>query len=442
MGKGVLGEPPGGRVAGQAVDLAGLLADAGLRRTSEGRLELEQVDLEELARAVGTPAYVYNADAIRRRYLALDDAFASLPHRLHYAVKANGNLAILDLLRRLGSGADIVSVGEMARVLKAGFAPERVVFSGVGKTRPELEAAAAAGLGSINVESLDELDQLGGIAESLGRAVRVGIRFNPDVTAQTHPYISTGGSGMKFGVPSDQVREAIAILTARPRLELVTVAIHLGSQILDVHPYQEGLTRLRALLDEVRGLGVPTVRSLDIGGGLGIRYAGEEPPSARDLADAIIPLMQGTGLALHLEPGRFLVGSAGLLLTRVAYRKHSGGKIFVVVDAGMTELVRPSRYDAYHHIVEVVPRPGAPVPSDVVGPVCETGDFLALGRPLPPVQPGDLLAVLGAGAYGSVMGSTYNGRPRPPEVLVAGDSFRIVRRREAIEDLFAGESLS
>jgi diaminopimelate decarboxylase len=423
------------------VDLAGLLADAGLRRTPEGRLELEQVDLEELARAVGTPAYVYNADAIRRRYLALDRAFGSLPHRIHYAVKANGNLAILGLFRQLGAGADIVSAGEMARVFKAGFAPEQVVFSGVGKTRQELAAAAAAGLGSINVESLDELDQLGGIAESLGRAVRVGIRFNPDVTADTHPYISTGGSGIKFGVPADQVREAITILTARPRLELVTVAIHIGSQILDVHTYQEGVARLLSLLDQVRGLGVPTVRSLDIGGGLGIRYAGEDPPSAQDFAEAIIPLVQGSGLALHLEPGRFLVGSAGLLLTRVAYRKLSGGKIFVVVDAGMTELVRPSRYEAYHHIVEVMRCPGELVPSDVVGPVCETGDFLALDRPLPPVQPGDLLAVLGAGAYGSVMGSTYNGRPRPPEVLVAGNTFRIVRRRETLEDLYSGESL-
>jgi len=441
LGQSVLGGSPGGRTAEVEVDLAGLLTDAGLRRTPEGRLELEQVDLEEVARAVGTPAYVYDADAIRRRYAALDRAFASVPHRIHYAVKANGNLAILGLFQRLGAGADIVSIGEMARAFTAGFAPDLVVFSGVGKTRLELEAAAAAGLGSINVESIEELDQLGAIAESLGRTVRVGLRFNPDVTADTHPYISTGGSGIKFGVPSDQVAAAVAMLAERPKLQLVTVAIHIGSQILDVRTYQEGMTRLRALLDEVRGLGVHTVTALDIGGGLGVRYAGEDVPSAEDLAEAIIPLVQGTGLALHLEPGRFLVGSAGLLLTRVAYRKQSGGKIFVVVDAGMTELVRPSRYDAYHHIVEVVQRPGALVRSDVVGPVCETGDFLALDRPLPPVQPGDLLVVLGAGAYGFVMGSTYNGRPRPPEVLVAGDRFRVVRRRETIEDLFLGECL-
>jgi diaminopimelate decarboxylase len=232
----------------------------------------------------------------------------------------------------------------------------------------------------------------------------------------------------------------VALVRSQPRLELVTLAIHIGSQILEVGPYRDGVKRLVDLLAAVRVAGVETVRSLDIGGGLGIRYADEDPPSAADLAGAIVPLLAPLGIAVHVEPGRFLVGSAGALLTRVIYRKQSGGKVFVIVDAGMTELVRPSRYGAYHHIVEVTERPGPLAPADVVGPVCETGDFLAIDRPLPPLRPGDLLAVLGAGAYGFVMGSTYNARPRPPEVLVDGGQWRLVRRRETIEELYAGES--
>ncbi len=372
----------------------------------------------------------------------LDEAFAGVPHRIHYAVKANANLAVLRLFRDLGAGADIVSIGEAARCLAAGFAPGDVVFSGVGKTIEELDQAARLGLGSINVESLEELDSLGGISSRLQRPVRVGIRFNPDVTAETHPYISTGQSGIKFGVPADQLADAIALVRSHQGLELVTIAIHIGSQILDVAPYQAGARRLADLVTAARLAGGNTIRSVDLGGGVGIRYANESPPSAAALAAAVLPELAPLGLTIHLEPGRFLAGSAGLLLTRVTYRKLSGGKVFVVVDAGMTELVRPSRYGAYHHIVQVNARPGPEAPVDVVGPVCETGDFLAIDRPLPPIAPGQLLAVLGAGAYGAVMGSTYNARPRPPEVMVEGASWRVVRRRETIEELYAGESVS
>jgi diaminopimelate decarboxylase len=309
-------------------------------------------------------------------------------------------------------------------VLAAGFPPGQVVFSGVGKRADELELAAESGLGSINAESLEELAHLGRLADRLGRSIRVGVRFNPDVTADTHPFISTGQSGIKFGIPADQAGEVAALLAGCPGLELVTIAIHLGSQVLSLEPYQEGARRLVALLAELRSLGIGTIAALDIGGGF---------------AAAVLPLLRPAGLAVHLEPGRFLVGAAGILLTRVLYRKQAGGKTFVVVDAGMTELVRPSRYAAYHHIVPARARPGQPAPVDVVGPVCETGDFLALDRPLPPVEPGDVLAVLGSGAYGFAMASQYNARPRPPEILIEDGGPRVVRRRETVEDLLHGE---
>lgn len=437
-------EPGGGRlgqgVLGPAVDRALLLEEAGLVRDGAGRLRLEQVDLTALAVAVDTPAFVYAAGTMRRRYADLTAAFAGVPHRIHYAVKANGNLAVLRLFRDLDAGADIVSAGELARCLAAGFPSERIVFSGVGKTTAELEAAVAARLGSINVESLDELDRLGAIAGRSARDVPIGIRWNPDVTADTHPYISTGQRGIKFGVPGDQVEEAVALLDRHPRLHLVTLAVHVGSQLLAVEAHRAAAERLVALWQAVRQAGIGTVRALDLGGGFGIRYGAERPPSPAEFAAEVVPVLAPTGLTVHLEPGRLLVGSAGVLLTRVLYRKHAGGKTFVVVDAGMTELVRPSRYDAYHDIVEVAPRAGAETPVDVVGPVCETGDFLALDRLLPPVEPGDLLVVLGAGAYGAVMGSSYNARPRPPEILVDGARWGVARARETAEDLMRGET--
>ncbi|HEV8176775.1 MAG TPA: diaminopimelate decarboxylase [Gemmatimonadales bacterium] len=443
MGEGVLSgrAAAGQRGSGTASPTELLFADAGLVRRGSG-LYLGDVSLTDIAKEVGTPAYVYNAEAIRGRYRALDGALGSLPHRICFAVKANSNLGILRILRDLGAGADIVSSGELARALAAGFAPEQIVFSGVGKTAEELRSAIRAGVGHLNVESWEELELVGRIAEAEATQVRVGIRVNPDVTTETHPYISTGKSGIKFGVPTDQVVTAAEYILAHPRLELTTVAMHLGSQLVDTAPFRQGIARLIDLVERLRKAGVGTLQVLDIGGGLGIRYSDERAMEPDEFADAVVPLLGPTSLKIYLEPGRFLVGSAGLLLTRVLYRKHSGGKEFVVVDAGMNDLVRPSHYQAYHEIVELVGqgRPSARV--DVVGPVCETGDFLALDRTLPGLEAGDALALLGAGAYGFVMASNYNSRPRPPEVIVDGGTWWIAREREKLEDLFATERLS
>ena len=305
-----------------------------------------------------------------------------------------------------------------------------------------MRSAIRTGVGHLNVESREELELVGRVAEAEAAQVRVGIRVNPDVTTETHPYISTGKSGIKFGVPTDQVLPAAEYILAHPRLELTTLAMHLGSQLFDPEPFRQGIGRLIDLVERLRRAGVGTLRVLDIGGGLGIRYSDERPVDPVEFANAVVPLLAPTGLKVYLEPGRFLVGSAGVLLTRVLYRKHSGGKEFVVVDAGMNDLVRPSHYQAYHEIVELVEqeRPSARV--DVVGPVCETGDFLALDRTLPGLEAGEALAVLGAGAYGFVMASNYNSRPRPPEVMVDAGKWWVARPRESIEDLYRSERLS
>jgi diaminopimelate decarboxylase len=420
-------------------DVEALLADAGLERR-DGSLVMAGVPLSAIADAVGTPVYVYNAEAIRARYAELDAALAAVPHRICYAVKANGNLAVLRVLRDLGAGADIVSAGELGRALAAGFSAERIVFSGVGKSAEELRVAVEAGIGHINVESAEELELLGVVAAECRRRVSVGIRVNPDVTTETHPYISTSKSGIKFGIPTDQVLPAARFIASHPQLELTSIAMHLGSQLTDTAPFQEGIRRLLALVGEVRSAGIATLRVLDVGGGLGIRYGAEAPMDPAAFAAAIVPLVAGTGLTLYVEPGRFLVGSAGVMLTSVLYRKHSGGKSFVIVDAGMNDLVRPSHYHAYHEIVELESAGRAVAPADVVGPVCETGDFLALDRPLPALERGERLAVLGAGAYGFVMASNYNTRRRPPEVIVQGGRFAVARPREEPDELFRGEN--
>ncbi len=427
MGQGVL---TGG--------VAGLFADAGLVRDA-GALRLGGVSLSEIAAAVGTPAYVYNAGAIRERYRALDAALSGVPHRICFAVKANSTLAILRILRDLGAGADIVSGGELARVLAAGFDPSHVVFSGVGKSADEIRTAVRAGLGHLNVESLGELDRLARLADEERKPVSVGIRVNPDVTTDTHPYISTGKSGIKFGVPIDQVPAAAALIAAHPLLELTTLAMHLGSQLVTTEPFRQGIARLLELAERLCAAGSTTLRVVDVGGGLGIRYGDEPWMDPRVFAEAAAPAIAQTGYTMYLEPGRFLVGSAGVLLTEVLYRKHSGGKEFVVVDAGMNDLVRPSHYQAYHEIVELEEKGRAPIQVDVVGPVCETGDFLALDRRLPEVRPGERLAVLGAGAYGFVMASNYNSRPRPAEVVVDADSWWVARPRETVEELYRHE---
>jgi diaminopimelate decarboxylase len=425
---------------------AALFADAGLARGEDGVLVIGRVSVEEIAREARTPAYVYNAGSIRARFAALASALAPVDHRICYSVKANSSLAVLRVLRDLGAGCDIVSTGELARALRAGFAPERIVFSGVGKTAEELREACRAGIGQINIESLEELDALGAMAPAAaasgggdGAPIRVGIRVNPDVTVDTHPYITTGTAAAKFGIPADQVVETARRIAAQPGLRLTGIAMHVGSQLLDPAPYLKGAKRLAQLVGAIRAAGITTLHSIDLGGGLGIRYNDEMPLEPGTLADVILPIVAPLGLAVHLEPGRYLVGSAGILLATVLYRKHSGGTDFVVVDAGMNDLVRPSHYHAHHEIVVARDR-GAPVKRvDVVGPICESGDFLALARSLPGVERGDVLAVLCAGAYGFVMSSTYNARPRAPEVLVDGDRWAVARARETADDLIRGE---
>jgi diaminopimelate decarboxylase len=409
-----------------------------------GVLGLDPALLRAVALRVGTPTYVYGANLIRAQYHALEDVLRSknLPHRICYAIKANGNLGVLRVLQRLGAGADIVSMGELERARRAGFAPELIVFSGVGKTADELDAAVAVGVGQINIESPSELDALIASLGRVGNAAGVGIRVNPDVQTDTHPYTKTGDKTAKFGVPFDEVVRLASRIAAEPRLRLTGLAMHIGSQITDVEPYRRGTLKLLELVAALRASGVTTLETVDVGGGLGVRYHDEVVPSLKDWAEAVAPPVRAAGLALHCEPGRFLVANAGLLLTRVLYRKHSGGKDYVIVDAGMTDFVRPSHYNAHHDIVPLADgHRGGEQTVNIVGPICETGDFLALDRKLPQVQPGEYLAVLGTGAYGFVMSSTYNARPRPPEVLVDGDKYYIARERETVDDLFRGEPL-
>lgn len=409
----------------------------------QGLLRVEGLELRAIADAVGTPVYVYSAEHVRNQYRALDAALSPVPHRIHYSVKANGNLAILALLRGLGAGVDIVSAGELGRALAAGFGGPDVVFSGVGKRADELRAALAAGVGLINVESEEELAVLASVAQAAGRTAPLAIRVNPEVTVATHPYTVTGAKGKKFGVPHDEV-EALALRAARtPGLALRGLAVHVGSQITDIEPFAAGIERLLGIVKRLRRDGVTSLTTLDVGGGLGIRYReGDQPLELAAYAEMVVGLVAGSGLALVVEPGRYLVGNAGVLLTRVLYRKRSGGRMIAVIDAGMTDLIRPSHYQAYHEIVVDGGEGRVREHYDVVGPICETGDFFALDRDLPVLEQGDLLAVRGAGAYGFVMTSTYNARPRPPEVLVDGDRFAVIRDRESPDDLMRGEHVA
>jgi len=406
-----------------------------------GVLGIDPALLQAIADRVGTPAYVYSANLIRAQYHALDDALQGIRHRICYSVKANGNLGVLRVLKQLGAGADIVSVGELRRVLAAGFDPDGIVFSGVGKTPPELEEAIRAGVGFINVESTSELDTLFAVAKSLKQRANVGIRVNPDVATETpHPYTRTGEKSTKFGVPFDEVVLVAQRITAEPLLKLRGLAMHIGSQITDVGPYHRGTVKLLELVAALRASGIDGLEALDVGGGLGVRYHNEKAPTPKAFAEAVVPAVKAAGLGLLCEPGRYLVANGGVLLTKVLYRKHAGGKDFVIVDAGMTDFVRPSHYNAHHEIVPLKDGKRGEETVSVVGPICESGDFLALDRKLPVAMPGEALAVLGTGAYGFVMSSTYNQRPRPPEVLVEGDRYFVSRPRETLEDLLRGET--
>ncbi|WP_420467616.1 diaminopimelate decarboxylase [Panacagrimonas sp.] len=407
-------------------------------RRDDGGLYAEDVAVAEIAQRFGTPCYVYSRATLERHYRAFDQALADVPHQVCYAVKANSNLAVLGVLAELGSGFDIVSAGELRRVLMAGGDPAKVVFSGVGKTANELRFALQQGVGVFNVESESELRRLDRIAQELGVRAHIALRVNPDVDARTHPYISTGLKQNKFGVDLATAERLYLEAAHMPGIHISGIASHIGSQLLDVSPYLDALDRVLALVDRLAAKGI-TFDHIDVGGGLGVRYRDEQPTEPADWARAILPKLAGRNLKVMTEPGRAIAGNAGLLVMRVELIKHGEEKHFAVVDAAMNDLLRPSLYQAWMDIVPVQDNTAAaPAIYDVVGPVCETGDWLGKDRELA-IDEGDLLAVRTAGAYGFVMASNYNSRGRAAEVMVDGAQAHLVRERETFEDLVRGE---
>ncbi|HEX7086545.1 MAG TPA: diaminopimelate decarboxylase [Vicinamibacterales bacterium] len=395
--------------------------------------------LDDIAARVGTPVYVYDAARIREACAAFTAALAPAPHAVHYALKANSTLALVRLIRRLGLHADANSGGEIEVALRAGFLPGQIVFTGVGKTGDELDRAVSLDLKAINAESPGELDRIAARARAAGTTVRVALRVNPDIDAQSHPHISTGLRTNKFGMPIEEARAIYRDHARQEGLEAVGVHVHVGSQITSVEPLRRAAERVVALARELRDDGF-RIEHVDLGGGLGISYDGSPVPGAAEYAAAILPVLRDTGLTVIVEPGRAIVGAAGALLARVVDLKtYGGGPAFAVLDAGMTELMRPALYNAFHRIVAVSPRQGAEKRYEVVGPLCESSDIFGRDRLLPPLEVGDLVAILDAGAYGSVMANTYNRRPLLPEVLVDGDAWTLIRRRQTIDDLLALE---
>lgn len=406
----------------------------------DGVLHAESVPCPVIAKAVGTPCYVYSRAALTAAYRAFDEALAGHPHQIHFAVKANSNLAVLGVLARLGSGFDIVSGGELQRVLAAGGDAAKTVFSGVGKTEAEMRLALDAGVGCFNVESASEMTRLNRVALAMGKVAPVALRVNPDVDANTHPYISTGLKQNKFGVDFDIAEALYAEAQALPGLRVDGIASHIGSQLLTLQPFLDALDRVLTLVDRLTARGI-VMRHIDVGGGLGVRYRDEAPPTPAAWAAAVTRKLVGRGLALHTEPGRAIAANAGVLLTRVEALKANEVKHFAVVDAAMNDLLRPALYNAWMDIVRVDAASEAPLQTyDIVGPVCETGDWLGRERPLALAE-GDLLAVRSAGAYGFTMASNYNSRGRAAEVMVDGKQFHVVRARETFDDLIRGERL-
>jgi diaminopimelate decarboxylase len=423
-----------GRIASVITAASPFDVDASLGLCCDG------VPLAEIAARAGTPTYVYSAASIRGAWRRLDAAFAGVPHAIHYALKANSTLAILRLLRGLGSGADANSGGEIEVALRAGFIPEDLVFTGVGKTPEELARAVSLGLKAINAESPGEVERVDALARAAGVRARVAVRLNPDIEAGGHPHISTGRRVNKFGVPIELGRDLYRRMAAMKGLQPVGVHVHIGSQITDVGPLAEAAEALAQLVADLSADGI-ALEHVDLGGGLGISYDGSPAPSFEDYANAVVPILRRTGLTTLLEPGRAVVGPAGALLARVIdVKAYFDNKPFVVLDAGMTELLRPALYGAYHRIAPVKPRLGAQTTSEVVGPLCESSDIVGKDRALPPLDVGDVVAVFDAGAYGSTMSSTYNRRPLPCEVLVEGGRFEIVRRRQTVDDMTALEA--
>ena len=403
-----------------------------------GELWAEDVRVSELAEKYGTPLYIYSTRTLKRHYLAFDKALNGVDHLTCFSVKANSNVSLLRLLGGYGAGMDIVSGGELYRVQAAGVDPNKIVFSGVGKQDHEIKEALAAAILMFNVESAQELERIGAIAQQINTVARISIRINPDVDPNTHPYISTGLKKNKFGLDMLEATGVYSMAKRHPALEPVGLDCHIGSQLTQIEPFTEALQKLLDFADQLKSSGID-IRYLDLGGGLGITYNEESPPLPEDLGRAIIDTLAGRQLTVILEPGRAIAGNAGILVTRVIYTKKTPAKHFVIVDAGMNDLVRPSLYQAFHGIGEVVPKGRKKLSMDVVGPICESGDFLAQDRMLPAVQPGELLAVFSAGAYGFTMSSQYNSRLRSAEVIVDGDKTILARKRETYQDLIALE---
>ncbi|GAW68329.1 diaminopimelate decarboxylase [Geoanaerobacter pelophilus] len=398
----------------------------------------EDVAIKDIVAAVGSPVYIYSKATLERHYRAMDDAFAQAPHTICYSVKANSNLAVLKTFINLGGGVDIVSGGELYRALAAGVDPKKVVYSGVGKRDDEIAYALESGILMFNIESEQELDRISEVAGRIGRKAGIAIRVNPDVDPQTHPYITTGLKKAKFGINIERALEQYQRAKGLANIEILGIDCHIGSQLTKVSPFVDAIKKLKRLLDGVRGMGID-IKYLDLGGGLGIQYDDEAPPLPADYGSSILEETKDLGLHLIFEPGRNLVGNAGILVGRCLYTKKGEEKNFVIVDAGMNDLARPALYGSFHGVRPVLRNQDGMIEGDIVGPICESGDFLVKEREIPNFRQGDLIAFMSAGAYGFTMSSNYNSRPRAAEVMVDGDKFEVVRDREKLEDLLRGE---
>jgi diaminopimelate decarboxylase len=404
-------------------------------------LYCEEVPISKIVEAVGTPAYIYSYKTLERHFRVFDNAFKGMPHIVCYSCKANSNMAVLAVMGRLGGGTDIVSEGELHRALSAGIPAEKIVFSGAGKTGDEIKAAIKARILMINIESGDELRTIARVARSMKRQVPVSIRVNPQIDPKTHPYITTGLKKNKFGIIWDDALRLYNDIKKETYLSPIGISSHIGSQILELSPFVEAVKSLREMADQLKNNGI-NIKYLDIGGGLGITYKDELPPNPDEYASVIKKGLEGTGITLVLEPGRVLVGNSGIFVTKLLYVKKVPGKTFYIVDGAMNDLVRPALYDAYHEIMPVVRNnKGKDIKVDIVGPICESGDFFAKDRGMPNLETGSFLAVMGAGAYGFSMSSNYNSRRRAAEILVRGNEFFIIRKRETFRDLTKGESI-
>jgi diaminopimelate decarboxylase len=404
------------------------------------QLQCEGISIREIAEKVGTPFYLYSYHTLVRHFTVFDDAFKGIPHIICYSAKANSNLALLRLFINLGGGVDVVSGGELYRALKGGAAPHKIVFSGVGKREDEIEYALKTGILMFNVESFQELQVINEVASRIGKKAPIAIRVNPDIDPKTHPYISTGLKQNKFGIDVLRAPMAYRLASQLPNLKIVGIDCHIGSQLVEVEPIIEALRKLKELVENLRKKGME-IQYLDLGGGLGITYEDEEPPHPIEYASTILEEIRGFGCTLILEPGRVIVGNAGVLVSKVLYTKENEEKRFVIVDAGMNDLVRPSYYGSYHQILPVKEETREEIVADVVGPICESSDFLAKGRKIPNLLSGELIAIMSAGAYGFSMSTNYNSRPRIAEVLVRDDQMFVIRQREDYEDLIRGEKI-